>query len=57
MYYLTYAAVGVGAAAHAGVSNLEETIVADFTHVFTAFETQREAVVAVAEHLSPLNRR
>ena len=30
-------------AGHAGVSNLEETIVADFTHVFTAFETQREA--------------
>ena len=38
-------------AAHAGVSNLEETIVADFTHVFTAFETQREAGPLIVELL------
>ena len=34
---------GDAAAAHTGMSKLEETIVADFTHVFTVFETQREA--------------
>jgi hypothetical protein len=38
-------------AAHAEVSNLEETIVADFTHVFTAFETQREADPVIAQLL------
>jgi len=38
-------------AAHAGVSNLEDTIVADFTHVFTAFETQREAGPLIVELL------
>jgi hypothetical protein len=38
-------------AAHADVSNLEETIVADFTHVFTAFETQREPDPVIAQLL------
>ena len=44
-------AQGDAGAAHAGVSNLEETIVADFTHVFTAFETQREAGPLIVELL------
>ncbi len=38
-------------AVNARVSNLEETIVADFTHVFTAFETQREAGPLIVELL------
>ena len=38
-------------AMHAGVSKLEETIVADFTHVFTAFEAQREADPAIVQLL------
>lgn len=38
-------------AAHADLSNLEETIVADFTHVFTALETHREAGPVIVELL------
>ena len=44
-------AQGDASATNAGVSNLEETIVADFTHVFTAFETHREAGPVIVELL------